>query len=255
MFMRPFLTLVFFLFLVMAAVTSPCQAGIVNTLRISSSDQAGWSGGLSGSHSAQGGNSRVTKLSFSSLVQYRHGDDLLRLMGSGKRSSTEGVESGRAFMGHLRHNRRLGGPWSTLAFVQWQENPFQRLESRRLLGLGGRCDLLAREALDLALGGAFMWEREQIEDGPGATTGRRLSLFFSLVYRVTPRVSVDALAFFQPAVSDFADHRIFAQGDLKVEITGALSLFTGVQVEEDSRPADGVSRTDWETSTGFSYDF
>nr|MEE4267239.1 DUF481 domain-containing protein [Candidatus Krumholzibacteria bacterium] len=255
MFMRPFLSLFFCLLLMMSAVASPCQAGIVNTLRISSSDQAGWSGGFSGSHSAQGGNSRVTKLSFSSLVQYRYGNDLLRLIGSGKRSSSGGVESGRAFMGHLRHNRRLGGPWSTLAFAQWQENPFQRLESRRLLGLGARCDLLAREGLDLALGGAFMWEREQIQDGPGATTGQRLSLFLSLVYPVTSRVSVDALVFFQPAVSEFADHRLFAQGDLKVEITGSLSLFTGVQVEEDSRPAGGVARTDWETSTGFSYDF
>lgn len=255
MYLRHFLPLVFCLSTLLVVGTSPCQAGIVNTLRISSSDQAGWSGGLSGSHSAEGGNSRVTKLAFSSLVQYRQGDDLLRLIGSGKRSSSEGVESGRAFMGHLRHNRRLGGPWSTLAFVQWQENPFQRLKSRRLLGLGGRCDLLAREGLDLALGGAFMWEREQIEDGPGATTDQRLSFFLSLVYRVSSRVSLDGLAFFQPAVSELADHRVFAQGDLKVEITGALSLFTGFQVEKDSRPAAGVARTDWETSTGFSMDF
>lgn len=247
-----FLSLVLLVILVTAL---PCRGDIVNTLRISSSEEPGWSGGLSGSYSAEGGNTEETNLKFSGLLQWRQGNELVRLLGNGKRTSTSGAESARAFMVHLRHNHRLSPRWSTLTFFQSQINPFQRLKSRRLFGLGGRFDLACEKTFSLALGAAHMWEREEISDTPGAKSLRRLSTFVSTTLQIKPGVEVDGLAFYQPRYDDFADFRSFAKVDLAIDLTGFLVLFTGVQVEHDARPPAGVEKTDWQTSTGFSVTF
>jgi putative salt-induced outer membrane protein YdiY len=119
------------------------QATIINTLRGFSDTEAGWSGGMAASYGASGGNTEETHLRASAQLQYRSGDEIFRLLGSGKRSSSAGQETARAVMGHLRHNHRLSDRWSSLSFLQVQENPFQQLKSRTLLGLGGRWDVTA----------------------------------------------------------------------------------------------------------------
>ena len=234
---------------------SPLQAAIVNTLRGFSGSEPGWSGGVSGSHGAAGGNTEETQITAAAQVQWQGQDQMVRLIGSGKRSSSKGVETARALTGHLRHNYRLGGQFSTLAFFQIQENPFQLLKSRTLLGLGGRFDAVARKDFSLALGAAHMLESERLEGMGGHESYQRLSVFVSLVKELKEGVSVDAVVFYQPLWSEFDDWRSFAKTDLKVALAGTLTIFTGIQVEHDSRPAEGVEQTDWQTTTGFSASF
>ncbi len=247
-----------FLCLVILAMllTGPAARGaILNSLRGFSDAQEGWSGGLSGSYSASGGNTEETSFKAAASVQWQSGAEQFRLLGNGKRTSTAGTETARALTGHLRHNHRFNDHLSSLSFVQVQENPFQQLKSRTLVGVGGRWDILNRDGSELALGAAHMWEGERLEGGDGRVDQQRLSAFFSVVWPLREGLELDSLAFYQPAWSDFQDWRLFWQTSLDVELTGTLSLFTGLQVEHDSRPAAGVEKTDWETSTGFSLGF
>lgn len=229
-------------------------AAIVNSLSGFAEDDPGWSGALGGSFGAKGGNTEQTALAADARLQWRMGRDSWRLIGSAKRTSSGGVETARVVLGHLRHNHSLSEKWSTLAFLQAQENPFQHLESRLLAGAGLRWDLLESEEFRLALGAAHMVEREKINDQE-ARNIQRLSVFVTTGFQLREGVILEGLAFFQPSWSEPEDWRLLLNADLDVKVAGNISLFTGLEMEGDSRPPTGVEKIDWENRTGFRLKF
>ena len=231
------------------------DAVIVNSLRGFSETEPGWSGGLGGALGGSGGNTEQSTLSADARLQWRGSADVWRLMGTAKRTSSGGTETARSVLGHLRHNHTLGGGWHTLAFVQLQENPFQRLNSRFLAGLGARLDIRREGAVHVSLGAADMIERERIDGQAGGDPYQRLSMFVSTVFSLREGVQIDALAFYQPKWSDMGDWRTYVNIALDVTLTGNVSLFTGLDLERDSSPPADVEATDWEMSTGLRIDF
>lgn len=241
------------LFAVLGSVAA--EAAIVNSLRGWKEDEQGWSGGIAGSYGASGGNSPQSIFEGSGRLQLRARENVWRLIASGKRTTVHDVETANAVLGHLRHNYLLSDRWATLTFAQYQRNPFQRLESRFLLGLGGRWLAVKGESTRVSLGAAQMWEQEEIQDEGGVDKAQRFSCYVSFESRLSDSVAVDFLAFYQPRWSDFKDWRMFAEVSLIVELTGSLSLFTGYKREHNSTPAEGVEKTDWDTKTGFAFSF
>ncbi|MEN8008052.1 MAG: DUF481 domain-containing protein [Candidatus Krumholzibacteriota bacterium] len=231
------------------------RAAIVNSLRGWSEDEQGWSGALAGSYGASGGNSPQSTFEGSGRVQLRSQANVWRLIGSGKRTTVHGVETKKSTLGHLRHNYLLSDRWATLAFLQVQRNPFQRLDSRFLAGLGGRWRAVKGESTLIYLGAAHMFEQERIRDEEGHTEAQRFSGFVSLEARLSEDVVVDFLAFYQPRWSDFNDWRMYGEVSLEVELTGSLSLFTGYKLEHNSRPPAEVEQSDWDTKTGLLFKF
>jgi len=231
------------------------RAAIVNSLRGWSEEEQGWSGALAGSYGASGGNSPQSTFEGSGRVQLRSKANVWRLIGSGKRTTVHGVETAKSTLGHLRHNYLLNDRWATLVFLQHQKNPFQRLDSRYLIGLGGRWLAVKGESTLIYLGAAHMFEQERIQDEEGHTKAQRFSGFVSLETRLSEDVVVDFLVFYQPRWSDFKDWRMFGEVALEVELTGSLSLFTGYKLEHNSMPPEGVEQTDWDTKTGIAFKF
>jgi len=233
----------------------PAGAAILDSLRGFDRDRVGWSGSVEGSYGASGGNTRESTFAGSGRVQWRGGDHTVRLIAGARRTTSRGEETAKSVLGHLRHNYRLGGRWATLAFVQAQQNPFQRLDSRSLAGVGARYDLVDTGAVLWSTGAAQMWESERIQDEPGRQDVQRLSAFTSLEAALREGLKLDVLVFYQPRWRDFGDWRLFGQVQLEIELTGVLSLFTGYQIEHDARPPLGVEKTDWDTKTGFKASF
>lgn len=231
------------------------HAAIVNSLRGWSEEEQGWSGAVAGSYGASGGNSPQSTFEGSGRVQLRSRDHVWRLIGSGKRTTVHGVETAKSTLGHLRHNYLLSDRWATLVFLQSQRNPFQRLDSRFLIGLGGRWLAAQSESTNFYLGAAQMWEQDSIEGEDGHTKTQRFSGFASLETRLSDDVVIDFLVFYQPSWSDFKDLRTYGEVELEVELTGSLSLFTGYKVEHNSQPPEGVKQTDWDTKTGLQFKF
>jgi putative salt-induced outer membrane protein YdiY len=241
--------------LVMVLCSVTAEAAIVNSLRGWNEDEQGWSGGIAGSYGASGGNSPQSTFEGSGRLQLRARDNVWRLIASGKRTTVQDIETANSVLGHLRHNYLLSERWATLVYAQYQRNPFQRLESRFLLGLGGRWLAVRGESTRVNFGAAQMWEQEEIQDEQGEEKAQRFSGFVSLESKLSDHVGVDFLAFYQPRWSDFKDWRMFAEVALSVELTGSLSLFTVYKGEHNSTPADGVEKTDWDTKTGFAFSF
>lgn len=231
----------------------PVEAAIVDSIS-GFQNEKGWAGKLDAGFDASGGNTEETSLSAGARLQWRGETEMWRLLGSARRTSVEGTETARALMAHLRHNHRLGGRWHTLAFVQAQENPFQRLESRWLLGAGLRWDVLQTDKQRFSLGLAHMQEREKIEE-QDAEWIERASLFLNLALQLREGVTLSGLAFFQPAWSDLEDWRTMGNFELEVELAAGLALVSGLSLEGDSRPAAGVEKVDWTTSTALRFKF
>lgn len=227
------------------------RAAIVNSLRGFDKDEPGWSGSVDGSYGASGGNTQDSTFMGSARLQWKGASHIGRLIGAGKRTTNSGTETARSILAHLRHNYLLSDRWATVTFLQIQENPFQRLDSRFLAGLGGRWQAVKGTSTFLYLGATYMFEKELIQGEDGFEKGQRLSSYVSLELELRDGVFVDFLAFYQPRWDDFADWRAYGEIRLEVELIGSLSLFTGYNLQYDSQPPAGVEQTDWNTKTGF----
>lgn len=260
---------------VMSLVVMLCFPGIssaqiVNTIRGFDDDDLGWTGSLEARFSQTGGNTDVLGFGGGGTIQLLSERQRIRLIAKANRSENDGRRIADAAMSHLRHNYRFT-PWlASLAFVQIQRNPFQRLNSRLLVGAGARFDLVQREDWSLFGGIAHMYEREQIEaDGSNGSGGsgdgvaggtvtdvdHRASVFLSWSGDLREGLGVDLSGFYQPLWSEFGDARATGSGELVVALVGALSLGLEGSVTRDSEPPEGVEETDWSYLTKLVVEF
>jgi len=239
-----------------ALLTSVAHAGaILNTLQSSGDGDPGWSGGLDGMFSGSGGNTEKILVEAGGSVQFRGTASRLRLQISGGYEESRREVTARNVVAHLRHNRDLGAGWATVTFGQVQSNPFQRLSSRVLAGMGVRRRFGNDADHRLTLGVTPMLESERLEHEDGHLARGRLSTFLTLSQRLTAATTVSAMGFWQPLFSDLADARAVGNLTVITDLTGNVSLKIGAAVEHDSRPADGVEKTDWNSYAGVGVTF
>lgn len=240
----------------LTALGDSAHAGtILNTLQGYDEDHPGWSGGFDGLYSGSGGNTERILLSAGGRAQWRGDRDRWRLQVSGGYEESGQKVTARNAVAHLRHNRDLAPSWSSIAFLQVQANPFQRLESRWLLGGGLRRDLAEDEHGRLGLGVTPMLEIERLDGEDGHVTRGRLSVFLHAARDLSATTRVDAAVFWQPLFDDLAVSRTVGNVTLSVEVNGHIDLKVGAAVEDNARPAPGVERTDWSTFVGLGLDF
>ncbi|MGD9546493.1 MAG: YdiY family protein [Candidatus Krumholzibacteriia bacterium] len=242
--------------LVLALGFSPAAASpILNTLQLGQADDTGWSGVLEGMLRAGGGNSEKFQVEAGARLQRQTDRHRLRLISSGSYEEVAGVEKSREVTAHLRHNYDLGRGLATVSFTQIQHNPFQRLQSRWLLGAGIRWNVLDEGSGRVAIGATPMLEVERIEDRDGKLGRGRLSTFLVTSLTLKPGVVCEASGFYQPLFGDFSQVRAVGNLGITVALSGSLSLKTGASVEHNSDPPAGVKRTDWSTYTGLGWKF
>lgn len=230
------------------------HAQILNTLRGWEETEPGFSGDLGVSFSVAGGNTEVLSLAGAGRIQWLTGRERFRLLGNVLRAESDGTKTAQAASAHLRHNHEVTRWFSTLAFVQVQENPFQRLQSRWLFGAGGRFDLVRREEWDLSIGLAHMFEVERIEDVDGREEEHRLSSFVSWSGDLSEHVEVDVIGFLQPLWEELSDKRAVINGSLSVGLVGSLSLVQSASYQYDSRPPEDVGKEDWGYRSGLEFE-
>ncbi len=242
----PSVVIILILFAHVAAATV-----VVDTLHGFAAREPGWSGGLDGLFTGQGGNSSSLQLAAGGRIQWRGRVQTLRLLIAGSYQESDNAVTDRNGMVHLRHNHRLGARWATVSFVQVQANSFQRLTSRLLAGAGLRYDFVDRPGSRLAVGLTPMLEAERIAGQTGHTGRGRLSTFILSRRALAAGTKLELVGYWQPLCADFGDTRTVVNASLAVKVSGAVDLKAGMAVEHDTRPPAGVKKSDWSTYTGF----
>ncbi len=232
------------------------NAQIINTLRGWDDDEPGWSGELAAAIAIAQGNTEYFEFDFSAAAQYAADRHRVRALASAARRTASGIEVAEVTLLHLRHNYRLTRVVHSLMFVQAQHNPFQRIDSRLLLGLGARFDVVRAETWEASAGAAYMRDRENLTDDDMGAVGRsRASFFATVLGRLTDQVLVDMYGFYQPVLNDFSDARASLGSNLDVTLVGQLTLVTGIRLAHNSRPAAGVEKDDFWLRTGLRFKF
>ncbi len=237
-------------------VPTLAQGQIVNTLRGFADDEDGWAGSLDGYFDISEGNTVYREYGGAFTLQFLTGQHRIRALASGLRKESRGELIAESSRVHLRHNYWFAERWASIAYVQDSRNPFQRLESRFLLGAGARFDAIRGEGFDAYLGLTTMLEREVIQDDPrDGDLQHRMSSFLSLLYDLSERTQIDLVAFYQPRWDDFSNYRTVVSSRLKVEIVGSLYFSLNYEFQKQTRPPAGVGPTDWNLLSGIGWGF
>lgn len=233
------------------------DAQIVNTLRRWSDAEPGWDGNVEARFAVASGNTEYLEFAGGASLQYAAELHRVRGFANAHVRNANDERIAESFVAHLRHNYRLGGAFSTLAFLQHSSDPFRRVESRTLVGGGTRIDVLREEAWEVSVGLSAMYEGERTTDDPTGDVERefRGSFFVSAVGDVTETLRVDLSAFYQPLFADWGDDRMFLASSLRFDIVGELDLIVRFDLTRESRPPAGVEPTDLRFSTGVVLDF
>ena len=161
---------------------------------------------------------------------------------------------------HLRYHYELLDWLFPEAFVQQQQDKFQRLQLRELLGLGPRFILADVEHLRLAMGTAYMFEYERISVPLGApdepvTTAQRSSSYVSAAWVPDSRVRFMGTLYAQPRWDQPSDARFLVEGALTTQVFERLSVKVLFTLRHDTMPPTGVKMTDAEVKNAFVLQF
>ncbi len=149
---------------------------------------------------------------------------------------------------HLRHQYSLLPWWSTDAFVQVQQDRFQRLRSRTLVGGGPAFQLYRSNQVILHTGTGIMHERERYlgsSELDRADTFRSTS-YLSFSADLGERATFSLSAYVQPRLADWSDLRVLDEAALTVSVNSWLTTSLGFVIRHDSAPPAGVKKTDVE---------
>lgn len=141
-------------------------------------------------------------------------------------------------------------------FAQQQQDKFQRLLLRELVGAGPRFLLADEDAFRFAVGTAYMFEYERINVPAGApdpslSTAHRWTSYATGTWSPDKRVRATGTIYVQPRFDEPSDARILAEGSVGTDITGRLGVKVISTIRYDSAPPTTVKTTDIEVKNAF----
>jgi putative salt-induced outer membrane protein YdiY len=223
----------------------------------------GFSGQLEGTLDWRTGNVDLLATAGAATLRYRHDRHLAFAIARGEYGRSG--EPSRRFMArtfaHLRYRRELTPLVAIEGFGQHELDRFRRLELRALVGAGPRFTLLSGGTFGLALGTAYMLEREALDDNPDAsdagrsTTTHRLSSYAIFSIKANENVSLVNTIYFQPAFADPGDLRLLEELSLVAKLSGWLAVKTAYALAYDAAPPSLLESTDSSLQTSLLLQF
>jgi hypothetical protein len=157
---------------------------------------------------------------------------------------------------HLRYEHTVQ-PWLLgEAFVQQQQDKFQRLQLRELVGLGPRFVLADEDEIRVACGTSYMLEYEKITVQPGAgdrpdVVSHRWNNYVTTTWKPDSRVRFALTLYVQPRFNALDDTRVLLEGSVLSDLTKRLAMKILVTVRYDSEPPTAVKTVDTEVRNSF----
>jgi putative salt-induced outer membrane protein YdiY len=221
----------------------------------------GFSGNLGLAMSGASGNTDKTDGKLSGNLYWVKAESMNYLLLSREYGRSLGqTDTDKAFL-HLRHIQAIDADKDWEVFTQAERDKFARLTLRRLLGGGLRFPLRTRSGdLKLYWGLGGFYSQEKLEPRPGTSDQGeerlwRGNTYLLLHYRLNDTAGVHNTLYLQPKLGDAGDYRLLEQASLNITLSERLDLKLSLDITRDSRPPQGVEKTDINYLTGLAYHF
>ena len=252
-----FSSLLIILCVVLCFASQPAVAQ-VNVERSRPQSEEGFKANLDGGLNLIRGNVNLTQVNLMTRVQYTHGAHspfLQAMVAYGEKE--ESTFLNQAFV-HARWTAMWWRFIGSEVFAQLQENAFRSLILRQLYGGGVRIDLHQSKALSVFLGTGYMFERELSveEEREVRDLNHRSTNYLMVQYHTqssskkSTSVVLSNIVYFQPRLDELSDLRLLNDLSVEVKLSERLRLIETLSLLYDSRPPQGVQRTDLKSLSG-----
>lgn len=226
----------------------------------------GWSGNLELGFSGKSGNQKEANYHTAGKITWRSGQNTAFAIAERAYGKTSGVKDTDETFTHIRWVHAYTPTLAGEAFVQWQQNAFNNLESRSLVGAGGRFHLVNQpDVLSLSLGlGAFR-EKEELDLGiyEEVNWAWRANTYLAYRHQINEQLRLVNTLYYQPNADDFADYRVLFDVGFLVAISERLSIALNYSLNHNSEPAVNLEadppinkhKTNSQYSTSITYSF
>ena len=221
----------------------------------------GFSGRAELSTSGSGGNSDRSDVSAGTRLQWQRGRDTDFLLLSYTYGQSRDVTNTNKSLAHLRHIHQRTDRFALEGFGQMERNEFARLSLRSLIGAGMRYRLtgLTEKSALIAGAGAF-YEHEEISESTASTDAGsdstwRGNLYLVAKYQAAENIRMVSTAYYQPRLRTLNDYRLLLSASIQTDITNRLALMLNLDFARDSKPPQGVEKSDYSYRFGIGYQF
>jgi hypothetical protein len=167
---------------------------------------------------------------------------------------------------HLRWTHLLNDMWAAEAFTQREQDQFDNLTSRTLLGGGGRyLALHQKDSYSLVFGLGAFHENEKLNLITYQETNQlwRINSYYTYKYRINDNVMLVNTTYYQPSTRDWSDFRVLFETGLHIKLIKDLEISLNYKLTHDSQPAKNLTatppidnfKTNTEYKTSLSYSF
>jgi len=234
-----------------------CAISNIESERPSLPDE-GWTGHVELGIDGKTGNKREETYSGAAKLTNRQGNNIYLGIVEREYGTTRDIKDTDDSFLHGRWIHILSDKWAAEGFAQWEEDEFDNLVSRSLVGGGGRYVIAADDKIfSLAVGFGGFREREVLDLGTyeDKTWLWRVNTFAVYKHRLNDQIVISATAYYQPSTDDFGDFRTLMDAALSVKLTDTLDLKVHYKVTHDSEPAKNLDADppidNYETNTEY----
>lgn len=164
------------------------------------------------------------------------------------------TNTNKAFI-HTRNIYALFKDMDSELFYQLQNNAFQNLNLRMLLGMGARLhvgDPLFSGRGYLGLGIMHVTEEEQ---NSAQNDFEHYNIYLSYKLTPYPDMTLALVSYYQPRINDASDYLLLSTAEFDYAINKKLTLTFSVNYSVDSKPASGVKPEDFSQHTALNFKF
>lgn len=219
-------------------------------------DTAGISGSISASFSAMRNKDLLISSTVRPLIQYKTPKHYFLLLGDWSYSKSSSSTYSNAGMLHFRYAYRIGflqkkqkNPWKWESYTQVQYNQLLRQKMRSLLGSGLRWKMVDNKTIRVFIGTSVFYEYEILLND-AINRNFRSSTYLSWFFNWKGKWSFSGTNYFQPRLDLFKDNRFMGQYTLTYKLRKNIGLRWDANIFYDSRPADNVINTVYNTTIG-----
>lgn len=228
--------------------------------------EQGFSGALKVGLNGKTGNQEEESDKAGVKIIYRLDDNIFMTLMDKEYGTKHNIKTTDNSFLHARWIHLLNDKWATESFAQWEEDEFDNLTSRVLVGGGAR--YLAAQEKDVysfALGlGAFREvEKQNLVSYQETNRLWRINTYYTYKYQLNSQVTLVNTTYAQPSTSDLGDFRLLFDLGINVKLTNSLQLKLNYKLTYDSDPAKNLLvsppinnyKTNTQYETALSYNF